>query len=246
VELWSNEWKKWVCVDGALAWYIVDSQTGVPLSMLELRQRQLTTLRGEPVPPVRVVDATRTRNIQFTWKGLGGPEPLNWYLELRMIPRSNFLQEKSPLPLNQGTEEWAWTGHYVWSDAAVPAGMVFSHRMTKHNDFEWTLNQAHYVLEPTARNGVLRVHLDTETPSFDTFLAEIDRDEKKPVSSGFTWALHPGTNRLSVSPRNRASREGIPRLDHARLLAICSVTPAASGGFIGRSEREQLPSHEYY
>ena len=208
VELWSNEWKKWVYVDGALAWYIVDPQTGTPLSMWELRRRQLPTLRGQAVSPVQVIDAKRTRNKQFVWNGLAG-EPLNWYLELRMVPRSNFLQEKSPLPLNQGTEEWTWTGHYVWTDPEVPAGLVFGNRVAKHSDFEWTLNQAHYVLEPTPEPGRFRVHLDTETPSFDTFLAEIDGSEKKRVASGFTWRLHPGKNQLRVAPRNVAGREGI-------------------------------------
>jgi transglutaminase-like putative cysteine protease len=210
VELWSNEWNKWVYVDGALAWYLLDDTTGLPLSMWELRQRQLPTLRGEPVPALRVVAAERTKNKQFVWNGLGGPKPLNWYLELRLIPRSNFLQEKSPLPLNQGTEEWSWTGHYVWTDAEVPAGFLFGHRVTKHSDFEWTLNQAHYVLEPGKEPGVFRVHLDTETPSFETFLAEIDAGEKKPVFSGFTWTLHPGKNQLRVRPRNLGGREGIP------------------------------------
>jgi Transglutaminase-like superfamily len=210
VELWSNEWKKWVYVDGALAWYIVDGKTGVPLSMLELRQRQLATLRGEAVPQVRVVEAVRTKNKQFGWNGLGGPKPLNWYLELRLIPRSNFLQHKFPLPLNQGTEEWSWTGHYVWTDAEVPAGYLFGHRVSKPADFEWTLDQAHYVLEPSKEPGTFRVHLDTETPSFKTFLAEIDAESKKPVSSVFTWTLHPGKNRLRVSPQNVAGREGIP------------------------------------
>jgi hypothetical protein len=209
VELWSNEWKKWVYVDGALAWYIVDAKTGTPLSIWELRERQLPTLRGQPVEPVRVVDAVRTRNKQFVWNGLGGPKPLNWYLELRMIPRSNFLQEKSPLPLNQGTEEWSWTGHYVWTDAEVPAGFLFGNRVAKHGDFEWTLNQAHYVLEPGKTPGTLRVHLDTQTPSFETFLAEIDAGEKKPVKSGFVWRLHEGKNQLRVRPRNVAGREGI-------------------------------------
>jgi hypothetical protein len=170
----------------------------------------LPTLRGEPVHPVRVVAAERTKNKQFRWNGLGAPEPLNWYLELRMIPRSNFLQEKSPLPLNQGTEEWSWTGHYVWTDATVPAGFLFGHRVARHSDFEWTLNQAHYILEPAKEPGTFRVHLDTETPSFDTFLAEIDGGEKKTVSSGFTWTLHPGKNQLRVRPRNVLGREGIP------------------------------------
>ena len=210
VELWSNEWKKWVYVDGALAWYILDERTGVPVSIWELRQHQLPTLQGKPVQPVRVVAAERTRNKQFAWSGLAAPEPLNWYCELRLIPRSNFLQEKVPLPLNQGTDEWSWTGHYVWSDDEVPAGFLFGNRVSKHSDFEWTLNQAHYVLEPTREAGNFRVHLDTETPSFETFLAEIDGGEKKPVTSGFAWTLHPGKNELRVRPRNVAGREGIP------------------------------------
>ena len=209
VELWSNEWKKWVYVDGALAWYVVDEKTGMPLSMWEMRRRQLQALEQKPSDPVRVVAGERTRNKQFVWNGLGGPEPLNYYLELRMIPRSNFLQEQSPLPLNQGTEEWSWTGHYVWSDAEVPAGYLFGHRVSKHSDFEWTLNQAHYVLEAGKEPGVLRVHLDTETPSFQTFLAEIDRGEKKPVAPVFNWVLHPGENRMRVRPRNVLGRDGI-------------------------------------
>jgi len=58
--------------------------------------------------------------------------------------------------------------------------------------------------------GAFRVHLDTETPSFDTFLMEIDGGEKKTVSSGFTWTLHPGKNHLRIRPRNVLGREGIP------------------------------------
>lgn len=209
VELWSNEWKKWVYVDGAVAWYIVDQKTGTPLSVWQLRQRQLQLLHGESAPAVRLVDAVRTRNKQFNWQGLF-PKPLNWYLELRLIPRSNFLEEQTPLPLNQGTAEWSWTGNYVWTDAQVPAGFLFGHRVAKHNNFEWTLNQAHYVLEPGEKAGTLRVHLDTVTPSFDTFLAEIDGGEKRPVVSGFIWTLHPGKNALRIRPRNVAGREGTP------------------------------------
>src|ERR1035438_5937345 len=45
----------------------------------------------------------------------------------------------------------------------------------------------HYALEPGTKPGSFRVHLDTERPSFETFLAEIDGGEKKSVASGFTW-----------------------------------------------------------
>jgi hypothetical protein len=97
----------------------------------------------------------------------------------------------------------------VWTDAEAPAGLLFGHRVTRRGDFEWTLNQAHYVLEPSQTPGVFRVHLDTETPSFETFLAEIDTGEKKSVAPGFTWMLHPGKNELRVRPRNVEGREGI-------------------------------------
>lgn len=208
VELWSNEWKKWVYVDGALAWYVVDEKTGTPLSIWELRRRQLQTLANEATPPVRLIDAVRTRNKQFGWQGLG-PKPQNWYLEMRLIPRSNFLEQKSPLPLNQGTAEWSWTGSYVWTDSEVPAGFLFGNRVAKRSNFEWTLNQAHYVLEPSAKLGTLRVHLDTETPSFDTYLAEIDDGNQKPVTAVFDWTLHQGRNSLRVRPRNLAGKDGI-------------------------------------
>jgi hypothetical protein len=98
----------------------------------------------------------------------------------------------------------------VWTDVEAPAGLLFSHRVSKRGDFEWTLNQVHYVLEPEEKPGTLRVHLDTETPGFASFLAEIDSGEKKPVSSGFARTLCPGVNRLRVQPRNVSGKEGIP------------------------------------
>ena len=32
-EIWSNQYRKWVYMDGTGAWYAVDSATGVPLSL---------------------------------------------------------------------------------------------------------------------------------------------------------------------------------------------------------------------
>ncbi len=45
VEIWSNQFRKWVYIDGNLAWYAVDAASRVPLSLFELRQRQLRALR---------------------------------------------------------------------------------------------------------------------------------------------------------------------------------------------------------
>jgi hypothetical protein len=131
------------------------------------------------------------------------------FAELRLIPRSNFLEQKWPLPLNNGKGGWSWSGFEVWTDADVPAEMIYPNLVTRHGNFEWTLNQAHFALEPGSTPGEFLVHLDTETPGLDTFLAEIDGGEKSPVAAVFPWKLHAGRNRLKVWPRNNGGRDGI-------------------------------------
>jgi transglutaminase-like putative cysteine protease len=203
VELWSNQFGKWIYVDGNFAWYAVDAQSGVPLSLLELRSRQLRVLTGKPEDSTRIVHLLEGGE---RWEGLEG-----WpaFLELRLIPRSNFLEAKSPLPLNQGMRGWFWTGHHVWTDADYPASVLYGNRVPSRSGWEWTLNQARCTLEALTTPGEMRVHLDTQTPGFETFLADIDGAGPQKVRSGFIWKLHAGTNRLEIWPRNIAGREGV-------------------------------------
>ena len=158
----------------------------------------------ETSEPIRIVTLEKTAH---NWSGLTQDLAFG---ELRLIPRSNFLEQKSPLPLNQGFHfAWFWTGHYVWSDAEVPAELVHANRVTQHSNFEWTLDQAHYTLEAGATPGEVLVHLDTETPGFETFVAQIDGAGSHNVKAVFPWKLHPGSNRLKVWPRNDGGRDGI-------------------------------------
>jgi hypothetical protein len=202
VEIWSNEYGKWIYIDGNTAWCALDEATRVPLSLWELRQRQLQTFSGQPASPVEIVRFSDNRH---AWPGLASFPP---FVELRLIPRSNFLAERSPLPLNQGMRGCFWTGHYAWTDAQAPAALLYGNRVHRRADWEWTLNQAHIVLEPTDRPGELRVHIDTVTPGFETFLADIDGQGPERVASGRVWKLRPGTNRLEARSRNIAGRDG--------------------------------------
>jgi len=203
MEIWSNQFRKWIWIDGTAAYYPEDSATGVPLSLWEVRRRQLRVLRGQEVEPTRIVHIVDSVH---PWRGLDVDMS---FAELRLIPRSNFLEQKWPLPLNNGRRGWAWTGFDVWTDADVPAELIHPNLVTRHGNFEWTLNQVHYALEPTLKRGEFLVHLDTETPGFETFMAEIDGGEKSPVTAIFPWKLHAGRNRLKVWPRNNAGRDGI-------------------------------------
>lgn len=204
VEIWSNEHMTWVYVDANTGWHFEDQELKQPLSLWELRERQLAALRGKPFRPLRIVQFAKTRH---TWKGL-----TDWpaFLELRLIPRSNFLEARSPLPLNQGMRGWFWTGHAVWTDDDLPASPIYSRLLRRRHDFDWALNMSRLMLEPTATAGEFKVHVDTATPGFETLLAAIDGAGSKPVASGFLWKLHPGKNSLEVSSRNRAGRTGIP------------------------------------
>ena len=202
-EIWSNQFRKWIWIDGTGAYYPEDSATSVPLSLWEVRQRQLRVLNGQKVEPIRIVRIAETVH---QWRGLDVDMS---FAELRLIPRSNFLEQKWPLPLNNGKADWTWSGFEVWTDADAPAELIHPNLVTRHGNFEWTLNQAHYALEPTSKRGEFLVHLDTETPGFAMFLAEIDGGEKSFVTQVFPWKLHAGRNRLKVWPRNNAGRDGI-------------------------------------
>lgn len=202
VEVWSNDYRKWLYVDGNMAWYAVDPRSKIPLSLLELRERQLPVLRGEPAAPIEVV---HLRDGGKRWDGLEAWPP---FLELRMVPRSDLLERRAPLPLNQGMRGWFWTGHHVWTDSDSPASPLYGNRVSDRRNWEWTLNQAHVTIEATPTPGELRVHIDTATPGFETFVADVG-DGPRPVASGSVWTLKPGRNALEVRPRNIAGRDGI-------------------------------------
>lgn len=203
VEVWSNDFAKWIYIDGNAAWYFRDAATGLPLSLRELRERQLAAIGRNPFADVKLVTLARTR---YEWADLTG-----WpaFAELRMIPRSNFLEQKSPLPLNQGMRGWFWTGHYAWTDAAYPASLLYGHRISQPRNWDWTLNQAAVHLEATDVENEVRVYLDTVTPGFQTFVAQVDANDARPVESGFPWRLKSGTNWLRVRPRNITGRNGV-------------------------------------
>jgi len=204
VEIWSNEFRKWVYVDGDFGHYVVDAKTRVPLSLLELHNRQLAALQNREHRAVTIVHLLKRDD---RWTTLTKRIP---FIELRLIPRSNFLQQQFPLPLNQGMRGWFWTGHYVWTDSVAPARRLYGNRIVKRAHWEWTLNTTRIRLEATSRPGTLRVHCDTETPGFKTLEASIDGADAKSVASGFLWTLHNGKNRLQVRSCNTMDRRGPP------------------------------------
>jgi hypothetical protein len=193
VEIWSNNYRKWVYVDGQAAWYFTDG--GDPLSLLELRERQL---RGREV---RCIEIAKTKHV---WKGIADFPP---FIELRMIPRSNFLEKPSPLPLNQGMRGWFWTGHVAWTDREAQPSLLYGNRVSRRAEWEWTLNTVRLWFE-AGKPGELRVHLETVTPGLETCVVDVNGDRPVAADGVYTWTLRKGRNTLHAKARNVAGREG--------------------------------------
>ena len=90
MEIWSNQFHKWIWIDGTAAYYPEDPATHTPLSLYEVRERQLRVLRGEQPEPMRIVHIVDS---VLQWRGLDVDMS---FAEMRLIPRSNFLEPSIP------------------------------------------------------------------------------------------------------------------------------------------------------
>lgn len=205
VEIWSNRFAKWIHIDGDKGWYFIDDETREPLSLWELRQRQLDHLAGKSpraTSCVRIIE----QDVR-TWNSFADWPP---FVELRLVPRSNFLEQRAPLPLNQGMRGWFWPGHYVWADDREPARPLYPHRVTRREDFEWEVNRTEVRLTATDQPGVLEVELATHTPGLTRFARLNTGDVPRPVADRFRWELKPGDNVLMIAAENQLGRVGVP------------------------------------
>jgi len=205
VEIWSNEHNKWIYVDGQAAWYFVDKETREPLSLLELRERQVAHFQKQPLRAAEVVVLAKS---PYEWKGFG---EFPAFAELRMIPHTQFLDGKLIMPLNQGMRGWFWTGHHVWTDDKYPASILYPQRITREQDWNFPINQTQLWLEQKEKPGEVSVQLTHNMPSFDHFVVQQDEGADQAIKGNdFTWSLQPGNNRLQARAVNKLGLAGPP------------------------------------
>ncbi|HYG75155.1 MAG TPA: hypothetical protein VEK08_09155 [Planctomycetota bacterium] len=186
-----------------MAWYAVDAETRTPLSLLELQTRQRLALSGEKHPALAIIHLRESE--KHVWKGLTEWPP---FMELRLIPRSNFLEAQSPLPLNQGMRGWFWSGHVLWSGEPTRSASLYDLQVYRRGNFEWSLNTVQINLEALPNAGEFRVHVDTHTPGLAGVFVKVDNAAPAARAVPFTWKLHSGRNQLEVFTRNSAGRDG--------------------------------------
>ena len=230
-EIWSNEHRKWIFLDGTVSLHYIDPKTKAPMSMLELHdllvktyyQRRPATLVNRPqawqlsdtiaicfgssMTP-GIVPAGSMAAFEARVEGGRSSVPTRW-MSISCVPRNNFYAHPYPQPLVQGCE-WAWPEYWCWEDAATPKRWLFRHFTARRNDLDWSINQVCFAATVSDRPGVLAIRMGTVTPYFESYLVKLDTrgwNPWAPCTHGqreFSWQLHAGRNRLEMRVRNSA------------------------------------------
>jgi hypothetical protein len=220
-EVWSNDYGKWVHLDATRDYYWHDPRTLVPLDTQEIHQ-----VLGERLERVERWDRpylfhqdleALVRNLPIAFYGgdyehsvdEGALFLFRSFCHFRVIPRFDVFSRPRPLPVSQGTEVWGWNGYLNWADDKVPPLPHFEQHSNRRADFYPTFNQTHYAAECVADERQLRLSLETQTPNFATFLAQVDGGAWQEAKAQFDWALHDGLNTLCLRTRNSAGVEGV-------------------------------------
>lgn len=219
-EVWSNEFNKWIYLDPTIDTYYFDTESGVPLSLLETHNllveqmpRVETWIRpfspdiGKEVVS-RIKVGMRQGNNPFSIIYSKGDNGGSWALEtmgyFRIIPRNDFLSNPLPVPVHTGATCWGWDGFLNWYDDTFPKRNEYQRYTNRATDFYQPLNQAKVFLNETDKPGVLKVEVDNFTPGgFGTFLVDVnDGGWITQNESSWSWVLRSGLNRIRVRTKN--------------------------------------------
>ena len=220
MEVWSNEFDKWILLDATTETYAYDPDTGVVMNTLEVHDRlkekvpRIETwqrpFRAECENNGSVLDQQRiafrqgdNRFCIYDDLEAGAPFFMITTGHFRMPLRNDFMSREYPVPVAQGGSMWGWDGYLNFYDEKFPRRREFQRQTNRPQDFYYSLNQSQLTLSLTDRRDTLRVDIETYTPCFDTFLVRIDNDQwQENDKSYFNWSLHEGLNRLWVRTRN--------------------------------------------
>jgi lipopolysaccharide/colanic/teichoic acid biosynthesis glycosyltransferase len=211
VEVWSNDYRKWVLMDPEYNHYF--DRDGIPLNFLEL----LEDNHSKGPSRVLLVRGEQWSGDESTTIVPHGISELTADIVVPWFDRRVYFYLRNDWMTNH-----YFPGHPRRSEAS---GVAFVHpdarpsRMTSEklmqrtttdrNDVYWTLNQSEIQVRPIS-DDLLHLAFNTVTPNFECFELVIDggasiRSELKT----FQWRIHPGENSLSVRTLNRFGIRGI-------------------------------------
>lgn len=117
--------------------------------------------------------------------------------EVRWLPRSNWLSQKSPLPVTHGRTHWGWDGYYAWTDDQTPETSEHRYFVRRASDMYGSLFTVDFSAILVSE-GLLKISMATDTPGFKHY--ELIDNGRKILIPGlnYQWKLVPGLNKLEL------------------------------------------------
>ncbi len=233
VEVWNDEYGKWVMLDGAFDpdnenTYQYDPETAEPLNMLELHQRYLDYyFPDRPIDwmrdytgymDIRENDPAPVKRGSLTQERPARDTGFISAAFMRMVPRTNWYERPTPKPLAHGTSFWPWDGYVNWYDDRTPPKRQYSKHTDRPRDLWPDLNLVRVDATRGLGNDRLFLRFETYTPNFSHFEVNVDDTGWKEVGERWTWLLQSGRNTLRVRAVNKLGAKGKPSefiLNHA-------------------------------
>jgi len=117
--------------------------------------------------------------------------------EVRWLPRSNWLSQKSPLPVTHGRTHWGWDGYYAWTDAQTPETPEHRFFVRRESDMYNRLFAVDFSAFPVSE-GVLKINMATDTPGFKHFEIAVNGDIIYENTSSLSVRLASGINTIEI------------------------------------------------
>jgi hypothetical protein len=205
VEVWSNEYKKWVVMDPSYNVYY--QRDGVPLNVLDLSM----AIQNGTWQEIRMVKGKSSRGLRPT--DLQSMIAVYQYFEIDL--RNDHLSHPQRMWVrNDGALDWSDRYDYyaVWSSVPIPVDPGYhAPKYSEHReDFYWPVNLTHMTFTMGARPLEVMVELKTYTPNFRTFLVKHPDGKWTPVPATFPWEVSSGINELEVKAVNNMGVAGAP------------------------------------
>jgi hypothetical protein len=207
VEVWSNDYGKWVSMDiggdsdDATKFTYHFERNGIPLSALEAHRAWVDGAYGDLVVSPQPPEASGDR---FTVKNR-----LNLWERFMISLRNDELTTLEPGEPEHGAGSYHYDGYLFWEDEKTKALPWFSRHTDREADLYWSLNRARIHLGQGAEPEVLEVELETDTPNLKGFQIQLDGEGWEGRDRRFEWRLHKGENLLTVRPVNDMDRAGM-------------------------------------
>ncbi len=220
-EVWNDEFGKWIYLDASYTnFYSYDKKTLIPQNYLEIHNHYCNImLKERPYDWMfdgRRFDVEKAKALEEYPLGQASPTfhairpwaGVHLAHFMRMVPRNNFYEQPTPMPLAHGIDKWPWDGYINWYDAKTPPNRKHSWFTDRPADMWPDLNLTHIHALSAYGNDRLFLNFETYTPNFSHFEVCVDGTEWRETGEKWTWFLRSGKNKLRVRSVSKAGVKG--------------------------------------